>query len=94
MLYFVAFATAAMFGYMMWLATFRMRRDRLASQREQTRGRYVFRRPRDRVRFLLNRSFQVPEERPDWEQVLVSRLPPVPGQAATGPSESRPEQKL
>jgi hypothetical protein len=90
MLYLVAFATAGMLAYMMWLAAFRMRRDRLASQREQSRGRHVFRRPKERVRFLLNRSFKVPEERPEWEENLVSRLPPVPREGVGIEGKGRP----
>ena len=58
MLYVIPAATAAMFGYMIWLAVFRMRRDRVWSEREQSRGKFAFR-PRERLRFLLHRSFDV-----------------------------------
>ena len=73
MLYLLPAAIAAMLAYMFWLAVFRMRRDRVMSERELSRGKFAFR-PRERVRFLLNRSFSLSNDRPEWEEPLVSRL--------------------
>jgi hypothetical protein len=80
MLYVIQAATILMFGAMMWMAFFRLRADRVTTRRKLTRGKHAFR-PRDRMRFLLNRSFKLPEDRPEWEDPLVSRLAarPEPG---------------
>ena len=67
---------AAMLGYMVWSAGFRLRKDRIRSAREKTRGKFAFR-PRERIRFLLGRSFQVSEDKPEWETSLVSNLSKV-----------------
>lgn len=81
MIYFLAAATAAMAAYVFWLAAFRMRRERVWSERERNRGKHAFR-PRERVRFLLGRSFDVPQERAEWEDTLVTRLGDVPASPA------------
>lgn len=73
MIYFMAAATAGMLGYMLWLTAFRMRRDRIAAERELTRGKFTFR-PRDKLRFLLKRAFAVSKDKAEWEAPLVSRL--------------------
>lgn len=73
MIYPLVAITAAMSGYMVWLLVFRLRRDRVLAQRDLTRGKFAFR-PKDRVRFLLKRSFDVPRERAEWEDRLVSGL--------------------
>ena len=75
-IYLLAVSIAAMWAYILWL-TFRLRRDRVKTEREQTRGRFAFR-PRDRMRFLLKRSFATTPDKPDWEDLLVSRLANVP----------------
>jgi hypothetical protein len=77
MFYLLPAATIAMLGYVFWRAVFRMRRDRLSATREITRGRFAFR-PRERVRYLLNRSFNVSKEKPEWEGPLVARLEEIP----------------
>jgi hypothetical protein len=68
----LAAAIAAMWIYIVVL-TLRLRRDRVKTQREQTRGKFAFR-PRDRVRFLLARSFGIIPEKPEWEDKLIARL--------------------
>jgi hypothetical protein len=73
MIYPLVAITAAMSGYMVWLLVFRLRRDRVLAQRDLTRGKFAFR-PKDRLRFLLKRSFDVPAEKPEWEDRLVSGL--------------------
>lgn len=77
MFYLLPAATVVMLGYVFWRAVFRLRKDRLTLTREQTRGRFALR-PRERLRLLLNRSFQVTEDRPDWEEPLVARLAEAP----------------
>lgn len=73
MIYPLVAVTVAMSGYMAWLLLFRLRRDRVLAQRKLTRGKFSFR-SRDRLRFLLHRSFRVAEYRPEWEDRLVSGL--------------------
>ena len=87
MIYFVSAATAAMFGYMLWSTLFRLRHDRVKTQRSQTRGKFAFR-TKERARFLLNRSFNVAEDKPEWEEPLVSRLNAAASRAeARAPSD-------
>lgn len=69
-----------MLAYMMWAAFVRLRRDRVKTERERSRGRFAFRRPKERLRFLLKRSFQVSEEEAPWEKPLVSSLSDVPAE--------------
>jgi len=69
----LASATLAMMGYMLWVTMFRLRRDRVLSAREVTRGKFAFR-PRERVRLLLNRAFRPTVEKPQWEEDLIARL--------------------
>lgn len=78
MMYLLPVVTLAMFAYVFWLAAFRMRRDRVWSERERNRGRFVLRRPKQRLRFLLGRSFDVARDKPDWEEPLVTSLARVP----------------
>ena len=73
MLYVVPAAIAVMSGYVAWLLLFRLRKDRVLSERDQTRGKFAFQ-PKNRLRFLLNRTFPVPDEKAKWEDPLVSRL--------------------
>jgi hypothetical protein len=73
----IAAMTFAMIGYMVWLVAYRLRRDRLSSERAMSRGKRGFR-PKERLRWLLRETFGVAEERPDWEAPLLSRLPEVP----------------
>lgn len=82
MIYPLVAITAAMSGYMAWLLVFRLRRDRVLSQRHLTRGKFAFR-PKDRLRFLLKRSFDVPSERAEWEDRLVSGLSGVENKTAS-----------
>lgn len=73
MLYFIQAATVLMFLGMLWLAFVRLRPDRVTTKRRLTRGKFAFR-PRERMRLLLNSSFKLPEDRPEWEDPLVARL--------------------
>ena len=59
-----------MLGYMAYAIVFRLRRDRINTQRELTRGKAVFR-PMHRMQYLLRRSFEPPRDTPDWEQELI-----------------------
>lgn len=77
MIYIIPAATASMFGYMLWLLVFRLRRDRIRTERSLTRGRSAFR-PKDRMRFLLKRTFGVAEATPEWADPLLSKLADVP----------------
>jgi hypothetical protein len=83
MIYLIPAATAAMLGYVFWLAVFRLRRERVRSERELSRGKFAFR-PKERLRFLLGRSFGVTKEKPEWEDPLVSRLSEIPSPGANG----------
>jgi hypothetical protein len=67
---------AAMLGYMVWSIGFRLRKDRVTLARDRTRGKFAFR-PRERIRFLLGRSFPVSEDKPEWQASLVSNLSKV-----------------
>ncbi len=95
MLYLLPAATVVMLGYIFWRTAFRLRHDRLKVKRTRSRGKFRFS-PRERLRSLLNASFAVPEERPDWENRLVSRLTdtPVgrPPEAAADPGTNGPQQ--
>ena len=71
--YLLAAATLVMMGYMLAVATFSMRRDRILAQREVTRGKFALR-PRDRVRLLLNRAFRPAADKAEWEEPLLSSL--------------------
>jgi hypothetical protein len=77
MFYMLPAATVAMLGYVFWRTVFRLRKDRLLLTREQTRGKFALR-PRDRLRLLLNRSFTVADDKPDWEEPLVAKLAEAP----------------
>jgi hypothetical protein len=92
MFYVLPALTIGMLGYMVWLVTFRLRRERVATEREMTRGKRAFARPKQRLRFLLHRSFQLPEEKADWEDPLVSSLArtPVPEKDAPERFVTRP----
>ena len=91
MIYLLAVATLGMMAYVFWLATFRMRRERIWSEREQNRGKFAFRR-KDRLRFLLGRSFGVAPDKPEWEEPLVASLAEIPvprgGDKPAGPNGS------
>jgi hypothetical protein len=82
--YFFAASVLAMMGYMIGVTWLRMRRDRVFAQRELTRGRYAFRRPKERVRFLLSRAFHPPAETAPWEETLVSKLARTPADSVSG----------
>jgi hypothetical protein len=73
MIYLLAAATAGMFGYMLWMVAFRLRRDRVSAERDLTRGKFAFR-PKERLRFLLNNAFEVPAQKEQWEDSLASCL--------------------
>lgn len=67
-----------MLGYMFGRTAVAMRRDRVLTERELTRGRHAFT-PRHRLRFLLDRAFHVrPEEEPHWQAELKESLERVP----------------
>lgn len=81
----LAAATFGMALYVVWLVVFRLRKDRVLAVRATTRGKHAFR-PRERVRFLLQRAFNPPPEREEWEDRLVAHLARVPaGARATAP---------
>ena len=84
MFYLIPALTAGMLGFMVWRLLFRLRPDRVATERKLTRGKFAFR-PKDRLRFLLKRAFDLPRDRPQWEDPLVSRLADIP---APAPPES------
>ena len=83
MIYLISAATALMFGYMLWSTLFRLRHDRVKTQRRLTRGKFAFR-PKERLRFLLGRSFQVADDKAEWEEPLVSSLDQATREAAAG----------
>lgn len=88
MIYFAAAATAAMFGYMLWSTLFRLRHDRVKTQRSVTRGKFAFR-TKERARFLLKRSFDVVRDKPDWEDPLISKLNDAAKRAETTEGDPR-----
>lgn len=92
MFYVIPALTLGMLGYMVWLVTFRLRRERVATQREQTRGKRAFSRPKQRLRFLLHRSFRLPDEKPEWEEPLVATLAKPPAAAAASEPEAAAER--
>jgi hypothetical protein len=73
MLYIVPVLTISMLAYMGWALIFRMRRDRVRTQRERRRGMSTFR-PKERARFLLRKSFPPVEQKAEWEEPLVASL--------------------
>lgn len=73
MVFAIAMLTFLMLAIIGWLTIFRLRRERVETERELTRGRFAFR-PRERARYLLGQSFPVAQERAPWEEGLVSRL--------------------
>jgi hypothetical protein len=80
--YLIPAIAAVMLGYMVWLAAFRLRHDRVKTERHRTRGKFAFK-PKDRARFLLGRSFEVSKDKPEWEDPLVSSLAKLPIQPKT-----------
>lgn len=88
MLYLLATATAAMTGTIFWMAAYRMRPERVRSERERTRGKHAFR-PKERAKFLLSRSFAVPPDTPDWADPLVTQIGDVPAPLASEPAATR-----
>jgi len=91
MIYLVSAATAAMLAYMLWSTLFRLRHDRVRTQRSLTRGKFAFR-TRERARFLLKRSFDVVNDKPDWEDPLISSLD-VAARRIESRSPSSPDQQ-
>lgn len=73
MLYVIPTLTLSMIAYMIWLVVFRLRRERVSTERAMSRGKRAFR-PKERVRFLLQRAFELPADSPEWERPLVSSL--------------------
>ena len=73
MAYLIPALTAAMLGYMFWMLVFRLRRDRVHTERKATRGKYRFS-PKDRVRLMLDRAFGVSRRKAEWEDPLIERL--------------------
>ncbi|HZF96320.1 MAG TPA: hypothetical protein VEZ20_15775 [Allosphingosinicella sp.] len=92
MFYVIPALTLGMLAYMVWLVTFRLRRERVATERELTRGKRAFSRPKQRLRFLLHRSFRLPDEKPDWEEPLVSTLAKAPAAAPEGEARGTAER--
>jgi len=77
MIYLIPAVTTSMLAYMVWRLVFRLRADRIRAVRHSSRGKFAFRR-RERVRFLLNRAFHVADDKPEWEDPLVSSLAKIP----------------
>lgn len=90
--YLLPVLTVSMLGYMVWAVAVRLRRDRVKTERERSRGRFAFRRPIERVRFLLKRTFKAPEQEPEWEEPLVSSLSGVPAEPS-GTRQARETRK-
>jgi hypothetical protein len=84
MLYLVPVLTISMLAYMAYATLFRLRRDRVVTQRERMRGRSTFR-PKERARFLLRKSFPPVEQKAEWEEPLVASLTQA---AALAPAEA------
>ena len=78
MFYLLPSAVLAALGFMFWMAAFRLRADRVKFAREVARAKFRYR-PANLARFLLGRSFAIPDDPPDWERRLVSSLRRVPG---------------
>ena len=87
--YLLAASVLAMMGYMLGLTTFRMRRDRVLSHREATRGTFAFR-PRERVRLMLDRAFRPAADKPPWEDPLISHLSKIGAESRDREFISRP----
>ena len=83
-------ATAAMFGYMLWLVVFRLRHDRVRTERRLTKGRFAFS-PKHRLRFLLTRSFEPADEEPEWQEPLLSKLSATGGESSGVPEPTKSE---
>lgn len=79
MIYILPAITLVMLGYMVWSTMFRLRHDRVKTERHLKRGKFAFT-PKDRVRFLLGQSFEVSKDKPEWEDSLMSSLAKVPVQ--------------
>ena len=79
MIYFLAFATLSMMGYMAWQIVFRLRPERIRYQRHATRGKHSFR-PKEKMRFLLHKAFGTPDQHPEWAEPLVTQLARSPEQ--------------
>ena len=79
MFYLLPSAVLAALGFMFWKVAFRLRSDRVKYAREETRARFRYR-PANLARFLLGRSFAVPNDPPDWERRLVSSLRGLPSE--------------
>ena len=73
MIYAMPAVTAAMAAYILWLVVFRLRRDRIRTARERTRGKFAFS-PGKRARLLLSRAFEAPRDAPEWQDRLISAL--------------------
>lgn len=86
MIYLIPALTLSMLGYIAWLAVYRLRRDRISTERHLRRGKSGFR-PKERIRFLLQRSFHVSKDKPEWEDPLVSRLAAAPPAGSAGAAE-------
>jgi hypothetical protein len=84
MLYLVPVLTISMLAYMAYATFFRLRRDRVVTQRELMRGRSTFR-PKERARFLLRKSLPPVEQKAEWEEPLVASLAQADLESA-GPS--------
>ena len=73
MIYLLAVLILAMLGYMFWVSTFRLRRDRLRTMKNSDRSGTILT-PRQRVRTNLTRSFPLPRQKPEWEARLLANL--------------------
>lgn len=73
MVYALANLTFLMLGFIGWLTIFRLRRERVETERVLTRGKFAFR-SKERARYLLTQSFPIAGEKQPWEDGLVSKL--------------------
>jgi hypothetical protein len=73
MIYALAALTFVMLGYMFWISTFRLRRDRLRLARSSDRSRIIAA-PRERLRANLNQAYGLPRQEAEWESRLIANL--------------------
>jgi hypothetical protein len=76
-------AVVAMLAFMFVKVAIMLRRDRIRSERERTRGQHAFT-PKHRARFLLKHAFQRQSDEATTQQLLaaLSEIPATPEQKA------------
>jgi hypothetical protein len=76
----IPLAVLAMLAFMFVKVALMLRRDRIRTERERTRGKHAFT-PKHRARFLLDRAFR-PKFDEQTTQQLLAVLDQVPGKQA------------